>query len=101
VHLLLNAKEALENYSQPSITISIKKEEDKQLVVSVCDNNTDTTENIYSLITDPLFNTKLPEACTGLGLALACHFIENSGGSISIDSIAGRGCCMQVVLKTS
>lgn len=100
VHLLLNAKDALQHYPQPLITISIKTMEDQQLVISVCDNNADNTENMYSLITDPLFNTKLPEVCTGLGLALACHFIENSGGSISIDSIAGHGCCMKVVLKT-
>jgi DNA-binding response OmpR family regulator len=101
VHLLINAQEALENYPQPCITISIKATEDKHLIVSVCDNNADNTEDMYSLITDPLFNTKLPEVCAGLGLALACHFIENSGGSISINSIEGRGCCMQAVLKTA
>lgn len=101
VHLLLNAYEVLQHCLEPCITISIKTTEDKQLVVSVCDNNADNAGNMYSLITDPLFNTKLPEVCNGLGLALACHFIENSGGSISIDSVVGRGCCMQVVLKTA
>jgi DNA-binding response OmpR family regulator len=101
VHLLLNAKDAVQNCPQPCITLSVKASEDQHLIVSVCDNNVNNTENLYSLITDPLFNTELPEACTGLGLALACHFIEEFGGSISIDSVAGRNCCMRVTLKTA
>lgn len=101
VHLLLNAYEELQHCLEPCITLSIKATEDNHLVLSVCDNNADNAENMYSLITDPLFDTKLPEVCNGLGLALACHFIEKSGGNISIDSVAGHGCCMRVVLKTA
>jgi phosphoglycerate-specific signal transduction histidine kinase len=101
VHLLLNAYQTLQHCAQPRITITLKVTENKHLVLSVCDNNTEDTENLYSLMTDPLFNTKLPEVCNGLGLALACHFIEKSGGSMSIESVVGRGCCMRVVLKTA
>lgn len=101
VHLLLNAYDTLESYPQPHINISISVTDDKEMIISVCDNNAESAENLYSLIVDPLFSAKLPDVCTGLGLALACHFIENSGGNISIDSANGRGCCMQVVLKTA
>lgn len=101
VHLLLNAYEAIHERADPRISIAIMLTEDKHLLVSVFDNDTTVTENMYSLITDPLFSTKLPQVCASLGLALACHFIEESGGTISINSVAGRGCRMDVVLKTA
>ncbi|MFZ2725247.1 MAG: response regulator [Methylococcaceae bacterium] len=99
VHLLLNAYEAVQHCELACIKITVEPSDAKQLIISVCDNNAEA-ENLYSLIVDPLFSTKLPQACNSLGLALACHFIEKSGGSISIDSTSGCGSCMKVVLKT-
>lgn len=101
VHLLVNAYEAVHECADPRISIVVMPTEDKHLLVSVFDNDTTVTENMYSLITDPLFSTKLPQVCASLGLALACHFVEESGGIMSIDSVAGRGCRMDVVLKTA
>jgi DNA-binding response OmpR family regulator len=101
VHLLLNAYEALQETLEPCIKIGMMRLDAEHLMLTVCDNNKDFAENLRSLITDPLFSAKLPEVCTGLGLALACHFIEQSGGTISIDSALGRGCCMKAVLKTT
>jgi phosphoglycerate-specific signal transduction histidine kinase len=99
VHLLLNAYETLQDYPQPYMTVTIAPLETEQLVVSVCDNNIEA-ENLCTLMLDPLFSTKLPEVSGGLGLALACHFVEGSGGYISIDSTVGHGCCIKAVFNT-
>lgn len=101
VHLLLNAKEALQDTQNPCIDITIDLAGEHTLLISVNDNNTETTEDIALTITDPLFSAKLPQVCASLGLALACHFIEGSGGSISVNGAAGRGCSMNVMLKTA
>jgi DNA-binding response OmpR family regulator len=101
VHLLLNAYDALQDCPQPRIKIGIAPLEGRRLMVSVCDNNADTGGGLYSLVSDPLFSAKLPEACNGLGLALACHFIEASGGSISVDCTDGQGCCIKAVFRAA
>lgn len=100
VHVLLNAYDGSQDCPEPIINICIKAIADKHLELSVFDNNIDVAENMSMLATDPLFSTRLPGVCESLGLALACHFIEKSGGSISIDSVVGRGSCINVMLKT-
>jgi CheY-like chemotaxis protein len=46
---------------------------------------------VLSRVTEPFFTTKEPGKGTGLGLAMAKGFVEQSGGSLSIDSAAGQG----------
>lgn len=42
-------------------------------------------------VTEPFFTTKPPGEGTGLGLAMARGFAEQSGGALRIDSTKGRG----------
>jgi CheY-like chemotaxis protein len=42
-------------------------------------------------VTEPFFTTKAPGAGTGLGLAMAKGFVEQSGGGLYIDSALGHG----------
>jgi signal transduction histidine kinase/CheY-like chemotaxis protein len=46
---------------------------------------------VLARVTEPFFTTKEPGKGTGLGLAMAKGFAEQSGGSLSIDSVVGRG----------
>ena len=46
---------------------------------------------VLARVTEPFFTTKEPGKGTGLGLAMAKGFVEQSGGSLSIDSSVGRG----------
>jgi CheY-like chemotaxis protein len=46
---------------------------------------------VRSRVTEPFFTTKEPGKGTGLGLAMAKGFVEQSGGSLSIDSMLGHG----------
>jgi CheY-like chemotaxis protein len=46
---------------------------------------------VLSRVTEPFFTTKEPGKGTGLGLAMAKGFAEQSGGSLAIDSVLGQG----------
>jgi CheY-like chemotaxis protein len=56
---------------------------------------------VLARVTEPFFTTKEPGKGTGLGLAMAKGFVEQSGGSLSIDSTVGRGTRITLWLPTA
>ncbi|MDT5280106.1 MAG: hypothetical protein QOJ20_1301, partial [Mycobacterium sp.] len=61
------------------------------LRIVVSDTGTGMDRTVLARVTEPFFTTKQPGKGTGLGLAMAKGFVEQSGGSLSIDSVIGRG----------
>ena len=59
--------------------------------IVVGDTGTGMDRTVLARVTEPFFTTKQPGKGTGLGLAMAKGFVEQSGGSLSIDSVIGRG----------
>jgi CheY-like chemotaxis protein len=59
--------------------------------IMVSDTGTGMDQTVLSRVTEPFFTTKEPGKGTGLGLAMAKGFVEQSGGSLSIESVAGHG----------
>jgi CheY-like chemotaxis protein len=59
--------------------------------IEVIDSGCGMDRSVLARVTEPFFTTKEPGKGTGLGLAMAKGFVEQSGGSLSIDSILGRG----------
>jgi PAS domain S-box-containing protein len=59
--------------------------------ILVTDTGTGMDRTVLARVTEPFFTTKEPGKGTGLGLAMAKSFVEQSGGSLSIDSVVGRG----------
>ncbi|HEX2939638.1 MAG TPA: PAS domain S-box protein, partial [Rhodopila sp.] len=59
--------------------------------ITVADTGTGMDTTVLARVTEPFFTTKEPGKGTGLGLAMAKGFVEQSGGSLSIDSAVGRG----------
>jgi PAS domain S-box-containing protein len=59
--------------------------------ILVTDTGTGMDRAVLARVTEPFFTTKEPGKGTGLGLAMAKGFVEQSGGSLSIDSVVGRG----------
>jgi CheY-like chemotaxis protein len=59
--------------------------------IVVSDTGSGMDRAVLARVTEPFFTTKEPGKGTGLGLAMAKGFVEQSGGSLSIDSVVGRG----------
>jgi signal transduction histidine kinase/CheY-like chemotaxis protein len=59
--------------------------------IVVEDTGSGMDQAVLARVTEPFFTTKAPGKGTGLGLAMAKGFVEQSGGSLSIDSTVGQG----------
>ena len=59
--------------------------------IVVSDTGTGMNQSVLDRATEPFFTTKEPGKGTGLGLAMAKGFVEQSGGGLSIDSVVGQG----------
>jgi len=69
----------------------------------ICVSVTDTGTGIEPLhlprIFEPFYTTKDPSKGTGLGLATAFGIVKQHGGSLTVDSVMGRGSTFQVLLR--
>ena len=68
-----------------------------RLVMEVTDNGCGMDERTASRIFAPFFTTKGEGCGTGLGLYISKNLVESAGGSISLESEAGRGTSFRVI----
>ncbi|MDO9710878.1 hybrid sensor histidine kinase/response regulator [Paracraurococcus lichenis] len=68
------------------------------LRLSVTDTGTGMPPEVLARATEPFFTTKESGKGTGLGLAMARGFAEQSGGALEIRSAAGQGTTVSVWL---
>jgi hypothetical protein len=69
--------------------------------ITVSDTGTGMDRAVLARVTEPFFTTKEPGKGTGLGLAMAKGFVEQSGGSLAIDSTVGFGTRISLWLPTA
>ena len=70
------------------------------LAISIRDRGAGMPGEVLARIGEPFFTTKAPGRGMGLGLFLARAVIEGVGGTLQIDSRAGEGTEVRVVLPT-
>ncbi|HVY16243.1 MAG TPA: PAS domain S-box protein [Rhodopila sp.] len=69
--------------------------------LAVTDTGTGMDRTVLARVTEPFFTTKEPGKGTGLGLAMAKGFTEQSGGSLAIESEPGVGTSIFIWLPQS
>ena len=67
--------------------------------IIVADNGAGMDAVTLVRATEPFFTTKPPNQGTGLGLAMAKGFAEQSGGGLAIDSVPGAGTTVTLWLR--
>jgi two-component system NtrC family sensor kinase len=96
-NLINNAMDA--SAGRPQAKVIIKAwAEGGQVLVSVEDNGCGIPQENLSRIFTPFFTTKPVGKGTGLGLAICHGLVQNMGGEIRVESMAGRGSRFTVVL---
>lgn len=88
VNLMINAIDALQGVSHPTIRVAVLPGEGQTSVV-VADNGPGVPENIRTRIFDPFFTTKDPGEGTGLGLAICSKILERAGATIELQGDTG------------
>lgn len=72
--------------------------ESKFIEINVSDTGKGVSRDDLSKIFDPFYTTKEPGKGTGLGLAICQMIIESFGGSIGLESKAGEGTRVRILL---
>ncbi len=90
LNLLINARDALIDSQDKKINVSISCEEEN-VKISVRDSGQGISPKNIIKIFDPFFTTKEPGKGTGLGLAVSRNIIAGFGGSLTCESINGKG----------
>jgi two-component system, NtrC family, sensor kinase len=95
VNIILNAAEAMTKGG--SLTIrSMPSPDNSSIVITFVDTGPGIPEDVRERIFDPFYTTK--EHGTGLGLSISYGIVEQHGGTISVDSTAGRGSTFTISL---
>ncbi len=95
VNLICNGIESAD--ASPSIIITTEQVGSAVRVI-VRDNGRGVSRDDRSRIFDPFYTTRQAEGGTGLGLSLAYGIVTDHGGTIRVESVAGRGTQMIVEL---
>ena len=119
LNLILNARDAIDIKGKIRVSLDfvpiIKSEDDidlnaatenglihfsdsEQVRIIIQDNGAGIDTEIIKKIFDPFFSTKHNENGSGLGLAMAQSFVEQSNGSIDVKSELGSGTTFTISL---
>jgi len=95
-NLLQNAHDALQQVKEPQIVLATADAGSGMLQLTVADNGSGFPEHFLAKAFEPYTTTK--SRGTGLGLAIVKKIVEEHGGSISIQSEAGGGTRIVILL---
>jgi len=96
INIIINALDAMEGQAG-SITLSSRSDK-KNVYTVISDTGKGIEEDDLDKIFDPFYTTKKVGEGTGLGLWVSYGIIKNFGGTIRVDSVAGRGTSITISL---
>jgi PAS domain S-box-containing protein len=90
INLLTNARDAIAATADKRITIS-SHIHGAHIDVAVSDTGSGISSEHHARVFDPFFTTKEIGKGTGLGLSISYGIIKDHGGTITVESKAGKG----------
>jgi PAS domain S-box-containing protein len=103
VNLLVNAAQAIPagHADQNQIWVRTRSEGEGWVIVEVEDSGPGVGPELLKRIFTPFFTTKPRGVGTGLGLSISQRIVTAIGGSITVESEAGRGTLFRVSLPAT
>jgi signal transduction histidine kinase len=99
LNLVTNAIDAMENEKERLLRISVKKEHEDMVKLSVTDTGSGISEKVRRKMFDPFFTTKEPGKGTGLGLSIVIRSIEALGAQIQVSDNVPHGAKFDIKFK--
>ncbi|MEA2953610.1 MAG: hypothetical protein QOJ96_3130 [Alphaproteobacteria bacterium] len=110
VNVVLNARDAMPQGGLITVTaenaqVSVKDTpegiEGEFVAITVADTGSGIAPDILPKIFDPFFTTKAVNSGTGLGLSQVHGFAHQSGGTVTVQSVLGKGTSITLYLPCS
>jgi signal transduction histidine kinase/CheY-like chemotaxis protein len=113
INLALNARDAMPAGGRLKITVQNCQLEDRAgdqekdlapggyVLIDVADDGHGMSPELKARIFEPFFTTKASSGGSGLGLASAYGIVRRAGGTITVDSILGKGSTFHVYLPAA
>ncbi len=104
LNLAVNARDAMPS-GGGSLTIAtrtvVTPNRGSAVELVVTDTGLGMTDDVRERAFEPFFTTKEPGKGTGLGLSTVYGIVNQSGGTVAVDSVRGRGTTFTIVLPAS
>jgi two-component system, cell cycle sensor histidine kinase and response regulator CckA len=94
MNLAINARDAMPDGGE--LRISVADGQPGQLVLAISDTGIGMDAAVMSRMFEPFFTTKPKGRGTGLGLATVYGIVEQSGGTLAVESEPGKGSTFRV-----
>jgi C4-dicarboxylate-specific signal transduction histidine kinase len=102
LNLLINATQAIPAGDAEAQTIRVTvRPEGAEVLVEIADSGPGIPPAVQARLFTPFFTTKAEGLGTGLGLSICQRIVTGLGGSISVDSVPGRGATFRVRLPAA
>ena len=103
LNLAVNARDAMSGGGKLTIATRtlVTPDRPKAVELMVSDTGTGMTDDVRERAFEPFFTTKEPGKGTGLGLSTVYGIVNQSGGTIRVDSASGRGTTFTIELPAS
>jgi PAS domain S-box-containing protein len=108
LNLAINARDAMPDGGQLTIaTAALDAEASRDrwqlpaaahIMIAISDTGAGMTEEVRSRVFEPFYTTKGVGKGSGLGLSMVYGFVQQSGGSIAIESEPGKGTTVRLFL---
>lgn len=91
LNILNNARQAIEGFRPDGSIRIVTRAEAHRITIAFADNGPGISRDAQARIFDPFYTTKPVGRGTGLGLSLSYGILKEHGGSVTVQSEAGRG----------